>query len=172
MIGLPPDQERVAAGRIDVRAIHEVEVQPELGQHLPPPLDGQARRGDDQHPRHALAALQFLEEQPGHDGLARAGVVGQQCAHHGARQQALVDRLELVRQGIDAAGVEARVGIDGVGQAQAVRLHPQPEVLRMAVEGAVREIGGRGAGECGLIVRREDVGARRVALSDVTVATS
>ena len=37
------------------------------------PLERQVRRGDDQRPTDKSPSLEFLEQQPGHDRLARAG---------------------------------------------------------------------------------------------------
>ena len=57
---------------------------------------------DDQHAPDQAAGLQFLEQQPGHDRLAGAGVVGQQEPDARQLQEVAVDGLQLVRQRIDA----------------------------------------------------------------------
>ena len=44
---------------------------------------------------------QFLEEQASHDRLPRARIVGEQEPHGLAGQHLLVDRADLVREGLD-----------------------------------------------------------------------
>ena len=83
---------------------------------------------------HQAADLQLLEQQPGHDRLAGAGVVGQQEADARQLEEVVVDRLELVGQRIDAGDGEGEVGIVLVGQAQAHGLDAQAEPRGVAVE--------------------------------------
>ena len=78
-----------------------------------------------------------LRSRPGHDRLAGAGVVGEQEADARQLEEVVVDRLELVRQRVDAGDGEREVGVVLVGQAEAVRLDAEAEALRVAVEGGV-----------------------------------
>jgi hypothetical protein len=55
---------------------HYLEVLAELIAQLALPLEGQVGRRDDQHPLDQPARLELLDQQAGHDGLARARVVG------------------------------------------------------------------------------------------------
>ncbi len=80
------------------------------------------------------AGDQFLDQQAGHDGLAGAGVVGQQKAQRLARQHGLVDRGDLVRQGIDDGGVHRQDRVEQVGQPNAMGLRHQAEKGAVAVE--------------------------------------
>ena len=73
--------ERVAgAGGLDHVPGEDLEVEAELLPQLVLPLLDQAAGGDDQAALDVAADHQLLAEQPGHDRLARAGVVGQEEA--------------------------------------------------------------------------------------------
>ena len=61
-------------------------------------------------------------KQPRHDGLACAGVVGQQEAQRLARQHGFVDGRDLVRQRVDERGVDRQNGIEEMRKADAMRL--------------------------------------------------
>ena len=58
-------------------AADDVEPFAELVGQFALPLEGEVRRRDDQHPPHEAAGLEFLEQQPRHDRLAGARIVGQ-----------------------------------------------------------------------------------------------
>ena len=77
---------------------------------------------------------QLLDEQPGHDRLAGAGIVGEQEAQRLARQHRLVDRGDLVRQRIHERGVDREHRIEEVREADAVRLGDEAEERAVAVE--------------------------------------
>lgn len=59
----------------------------ELVLKLTPPLVGEVGRGDDQCAFDQSSALEFLQRQPGHDGLSGTGIVSDQEANLGLRQQ-------------------------------------------------------------------------------------
>ena len=120
----------------------DLELLAELVGHFPLPLEGQVRRSDDQRPLDQAAGLEFLEGQPAHDGLAGAGIVRQQEPDAGQPQEIAVDRLQLVRQRIDAGDGEREVGVVLVGQAQPVGFDAQPEQPGIAVKGLA--LGGDG----------------------------
>ncbi len=98
------------------------------------PLLGQAAGADDQAALQVAPGDQLLDEQAGHDGLAGAGVVGQQEAQRLARQHGLVDGGDLVRQRIDHGGVHRQHRVEEMGQADAVGLGDQAEEGAVAVE--------------------------------------
>ena len=108
----------------DVAALEDQELLVELLLQLALPLEGEVGRADDQDPLGQAAQLQFADEQARHDGLAGAGVVGEQEADAGELQQVVVDGLKLVRQRIDARDGEAEVRVELVGDAQRVGLKP------------------------------------------------
>ena len=58
-------------------------------------------RGDDEAALERAADEELADEQPGHDRLAGARVVGEQEAQRLAREHLLVDRGDLVRQRLD-----------------------------------------------------------------------
>ncbi len=64
----------------DVVALDDHELLVELLLQFALPLEGEVGGADDQNALDETAQLQFLDEQPGHDRLAGAGVVGQQEA--------------------------------------------------------------------------------------------
>ena len=119
-------------------AFHDEELLVELLLEFPLPLEGEVGRADDQNALGQAAQLQFPDQQAGHDRLAGAGVVGQEEAHAGELQQVVVDRLELVRQGIDARDRQAEVRIELVGDAERVSLDAQAKQAAVAVEGVLR----------------------------------
>jgi hypothetical protein len=66
-------------------------------------LERQIRRRDDERPANQTAGLEFLEEEPGHDGLASAGVIGKEESDAGKLQKVVVNRLQLVGQRVHAS---------------------------------------------------------------------
>ena len=98
------------------------------------PLLGEAARADDQAALEVAAGDQLLDQQPGHDRLAGAGIVGEQEAQRLARQHRLVDGRDLVRQRVDDRGVDGQHGIEQVREADAVRLGDEAEQRAVAVE--------------------------------------
>ena len=94
-------------------------------------MRGQVGQGDDEGAGERPAQFEFLQQQPGHDGLAGAGVVGQQEAQAGLAQHAVVDGLQLVGQGINAGHADGELRVVGVGQADAGGLRRQAEAGRV-----------------------------------------
>ena len=97
---------------------------------------------DDEHPANQVTIDELLEDEPGHDGLARSGIVGDEETDAGIGQDVVIDRFNLVGQGIDLTDADGQLGIELVGQAQAMGLNEQKQVLgvvqlrqgRLAVE--------------------------------------
>src|SRR5207247_133408 len=69
------------------------------------PLLNEAARADDQAAVQVTADQQFLDEEASHDGLAGAGVVGQQEAQRLARQHLAINRGDLVWQRLNKGGM-------------------------------------------------------------------
>ena len=93
------------------------------------PLDRQRGRAEDQDAIDGLAELHLLDQQPRHDRLARAGVVGQQESQTRLRQHPLVDGLDLVRQRADARQADGELPVVHVGQANPSRLDQETETI-------------------------------------------
>ena len=89
----------------------------ELLGHLVLPLLDEAAGRDDQAAFEVAADQQFLDQQAGHDGLAGAGIVGEQEAQRLARQHFAVDGGDLVRQRFDLGGADGEIGIEQMRQA-------------------------------------------------------
>ena len=104
---------------LDLVAGEDVEVEAELLGQLVLPLLDQAARRDDQAALEIAADQQLLDQQPGHDRLAGAGIVGEQEAQRLARQHLAVDGRDLVRQRLDLRGADGEVGIEQVGKPDA-----------------------------------------------------
>jgi hypothetical protein len=109
----PRDQEVRVGERVARRAaldpvpgeLGEVEVEL-LGQLRLPLLD--ERTGyDDEAAAEVAADDELADEEPGHDRLAGARVVGEQEAQRLAGQHLLVHRGDLVWEGLDLGGVDA-----------------------------------------------------------------
>jgi hypothetical protein len=98
------------------------------------PLDCQRSRAEDKHPVDGFAELHLLDEQARHDGLAGAGIVGEQEAQRLARQHRLVDSGDLVRQGLDNGGVNRQHRVEQIRQPDAVSLGDKAELRAVAVE--------------------------------------
>ena len=75
----------------------DAEFQAELLEHFLAPLIDQAARGDDDNAPGVGTHDEFSNVKPRHDGLARAGVVGQNKAQRLARQHGFVNSSDLVR---------------------------------------------------------------------------
>ena len=107
----------------------DVERLAEPAQHFVLPLDRQRRRAEDEDAVNGLAEFHFLDEQPGHDRFAGAGVVGEQEAQAGLRQHLHVDRFDLVRQRADAGEADGELAIVGVGEPDAGGFDEQAKVV-------------------------------------------
>ena len=102
-----------------VRGVDDLERFVEEAEQLILPLDGQRSGGEDQTPVDDFAELEFLDEEAGHDGLARAWVVREQKAQPGLRQHLAIDRLDLMQQGADAGQADRELTVVSVGQPDA-----------------------------------------------------
>ena len=112
----------------------QIELEAELLAQLVLPLLHQAAGGHHQAAVEIAPHLQLLDEQAGHDGLARAGIVGQQEPQRAAGQHLVVDGLDLVGEGVDVAGLGGQVGVEKVGEPDAHGLGGQHEQGRVGVE--------------------------------------
>ena len=128
--------EGIAAARsLDHIAGQDVEAEPEfVGQLVLPLLDQPARRHH-QASLQVAARHQLLDQEAGHDGLAGAGIIGQQKAQRLARQHLAIDGGDLVRQRLDQRRVDRQVGIEKVGKPDAQRLRSQPQQMTVPIEG-------------------------------------
>ena len=132
-VGLP---EPVAgAGGLELVVGEDLEREVEPAVELVPPRLGKAGRAGDQAPLEVAAGgYQLLDQQARHDGLAGAGVVGEQEAERLAGQHRLIDGGDLVGKGVDDGGVHRQDGVEEVGQADSERLRDEPEQRAVAVE--------------------------------------
>lgn len=105
----------------DVAALEDQKLRVELLLELALPLEGEIGGADDEDALGQAAQLELADEQPGHDGLSGAGIVGEEEAHPGQLQKVVVDGLELVGQGIHAGDRKAEVRVELVGDAERIR---------------------------------------------------
>ena len=135
------DQERVLGedvatlGVIDHLAAEDFEAQVELLTEFLAPLLHEPTRGDDDRSLAVRAQDQLLQIEPGHDRLARAGVVGQQEPQRDARQQLLVDRANLVRQRVNVRAVDRDHRVIQRRVLDPQRLGCEPELVRIGIVG-------------------------------------
>ena len=126
-----------AVARAEDVAAYDMERLAELVLHLSLPLERQVRGRHDERALHEAARLQLLEEQAGHDRLARTGIVGEQEPDARNLQEIFVDGLKLVRQRVDPRDREREVWVVFVGEAEPVSLDAEAEPQGIAVEGGV-----------------------------------
>ena len=110
---------------------------------------------------HALGVAahhQLLDEQAGHDGLAGAGVVGEQEVQRLAAEHLFVDRRDLMRQRHDVGGADGEQRIEEVGELDAARLADEAE--ERAVGGERPGLAGRLDAELDLVVAIQQLLAR------------
>ena len=122
------------ARRFELVVGQDLERQMEAPVEFVLPLLGEAAGADDEAALQVAAGDQLLDEQARHDGLAGAGIVGEQEAQRLARQHALVDGRDLVRQRLDERGVDGEHRIEQMRETDAMRLGDEPEQRAVAVE--------------------------------------
>ena len=98
------------------------------------PLKREVGRGDNQRAGDKPSGLELLEEQPGHDGLPRPGVVGEKEADARELEEVVVDRFELVGQGVNSGDGKRKIGVVFVGQAEPVGLDSDSEARSRTVK--------------------------------------
>lgn len=126
--------ERVARWRrFFQRGREDSELQAEFLEQFVPPLLDEAARRDDQHPPSIGPHDQFADVEARHDGLARAGVVGQDEAQRLTRQHRLVDGGDLVRQRLDVGGVDGHHRIEQKRQVDPLGLAGENKLFPVAV---------------------------------------
>ncbi len=149
--------ERVASASVPAR--HDLERQVKERPQLALPVRDEPRRGDDEHPPDGAARQELADEQAAHDRLARAGVVGEQEADPGQREQPLVDGDPLVRQGLDERDLPSERRVEEMSVRQTLGLGDGPDDL-----GVGREVEDRGgiprAGRGGVLHDGDRVGRR------------
>ena len=118
---------------VDVGASHHYELLVKLLQEFSLPLKGEIGGADDEHPLHQAPELEFLDEEASHDGLAGAGIVGEEEPDARQLQEVFVDGLKLVGQRVHAGDGEAEVGVELVGDAQGVGLQSEFEEFPVPV---------------------------------------
>ena len=128
-------QEPVAgACRFELVVRQDVEGQMEPAVKLVLPLLRETAGTDDETALQVSAGDQLLDEQPRHDGLAGARVVGEQEADGLPGQHGFVDRGDLMRQRLDDRRVHGEHGVEEMGEADPLRLGDEAEQGAVAVE--------------------------------------
>ena len=121
----------------------DAELEPELLEQLVAPLLDQAAGRDDQDAAGVGPHDEFADVEAGHDGLAGAGVVGQDEPQRLARQHRLVDGGDLVRQRLHVRRVDRHHRVEQEREVDALGLDGELERRAVAVEGP----GALGGGE-------------------------
>ncbi len=97
----------------------DLEVEAKLLPELVLPLLDEAAGRDDEAALDVSAHDELLDEEPGHDRLAGAGVVREQEPERLAREKLLVDGLDLMRQRLEIRSVNGEVGIEEIREPDA-----------------------------------------------------
>jgi hypothetical protein len=127
--------ERIASDRgFDLIARNCIEAEAELLSHLVLPLLDKAARRDDEAALEVAPDQQFLDEQPGHDGLAGARIVGEQEAQRLSRQHLAINRRDLVRQCLDLRCGNGEIRVKKVGEPYSAGLGCEPEQTAVGIE--------------------------------------
>ncbi len=140
-----------AATRRQGRPVHHVKGFIELFGHFPLPLRDEVGRGHNQGTGDDPTEFEFLQEQADHNRLACAGVVGQQKTQTRLPEHMIIDRFQLVREGINPGQTHGKLGIEGVSQADAGGFGGQAKAGRIATERGLVSLGfDHQAGQVGL----------------------
>ena len=130
-------------------AVDEAEGGGELLLHLPLPLVLEVAGRDDEDALDEPPVLHLLEDEPGHDRLPRAGVVGDEEPHARHLEGVVVDGLDLVRERVHLAHADGQHGVELVGEPDAVGLDQEEELLGVAAERAPGSAGRPRPGRAG-----------------------
>ena len=103
-------------------AADDAEGQTEEGAHLPLPVADQAGRGHDEHAAQKSAGQHLAHVQTGHDGLAGAGVVGQQESQGGLLEHPLIHGDALMRERVDQRRLGGEGGVEEMAAGEAMGL--------------------------------------------------
>lgn len=102
---------------------HEGLLKPLL--HLPPPLVLEMARHHDEDAAGQVAEFEFLDDQPGHDRFARAGVVGDEETDARQPEHVPVNPLDLMGERVNLGDVHRQQGIVEGGKAVAAGFQAQ-----------------------------------------------
>ena len=78
--------------------------------------------------------MQFLDEEPRHDGLAGAGVIGEQEPQRLPRQHLPVDRGDLMRKRLNDGRVNSHHWVEEVREMDAVGLGDEAQQAAVLIE--------------------------------------
>ena len=79
----------------------------------------------------ASRSFSLFDQQAGHDGLARAGIIGEQETQAGLREHLEINSFDLVGQRADAGQAHGKLAVVSVGQPDAGGLNKQAKFLRV-----------------------------------------
>ena len=98
------------------------------------PLFRKTAGADDKTAPEVAARKEFLDEEAGHDGLARTGVVRKDVAQGQAAQHFLIDSGNLMWQRLDIAGVDGEIRVEVMGVVYTPRFRSEAELCTVGVE--------------------------------------
>jgi hypothetical protein len=127
--------ERITSDRgLDLLARHDVEGEIELLLQLVLPLLDEAARRNNKATLQVTADDQLLDEETGHDGFARARIIGKQEPQRLPRQHLAIDGRDLMRQRLDPRTVDGEIGVEQVGKPNPLRLGGDAKCLTITVK--------------------------------------
>ena len=121
-------------GGLDERVGQDIEAKAELRRELGLPLLDEASGRDDEAALEVAAELQLANEEAGHDGLARARIVGQNEAKWLPRQKRFVHRRHLVRKRLHVRPVHRHHRIEEMGELNSQRFGRELDRFRLGIE--------------------------------------
>ena len=93
----------------------DIEAQMEFLEEFVLPLFRKTAGADDKTAPEIAAGYKFLDEQPGHDGFARAGVVRKDVAQGQSAQHFLINSGNLMRKRLHIRGVNSEIRVEEMG---------------------------------------------------------
>jgi len=127
-----------APGRVEQIPREDRKVEIELFSEFVLPLLDERTRRNDQAALQVAPQRELLDEEPGHDRLSGAGVVGEQEAQRVTVEHRAIDGGDLMGQRFDLGGVDREVRIEEVSKANPLGLCGKEELLRVGGEGTDR----------------------------------
>ena len=122
------------AGRFELVVGEDLEGQVEPTVQLVLPLLGEAAGTNDKATVQVAACDQLLDEQPRHDRLAGAGIVGKEKPERLTRKHRLVDGRNLMRQGLDQRRVDCQNRVEEMSEADPVGFGGEAEQCPVSIE--------------------------------------
>jgi len=112
----------------------DLEAQMEFLEELVLPLFRKTSGADDKTAPEVSACKELLDEEAGHDGLARAGVVRKDVAQGQTAQHFLINSGNLMRKRLHIRGMDGEVRVEEMGVVYTPCFRSEAELCSVGVE--------------------------------------